>query len=352
MGGIVLAVWYTAGWNASARIGLDLESDGAMQINTITPACRELASGLQFPEGPIALPDGSVIVVEMRRQTLSRVTPGGQVEIVAELGGGPNGAALGPDGQIYVTNNGGPRWIVDAQGNSLPVGLADDNHGGSIQRIEPRTGKVATLYDRCDGRPIGAPNDLVFDDHGGFWFTDFGKYSAGSPGGGSAAGADSGGVYYARADGSRIERKIFPLDHPNGIGLSPDGKRLYVAETPTARCLAYDLDAPGVLAAGPGPFSDGGHVLANLGGQQFFDSLAVDGAGHVCVATIVPGAVSDIWPDGSRVDQYLLPDPIVTNVCFGGRALSTAFATLSLRGKLVAFDWPRPGAPLKHLNRA
>jgi gluconolactonase len=213
---------------------------------------------------------------------------------------------------------------------------------------------VETLYDRCDGRPIGAPNDLVFDDHGGFWFTDFGRYSAGSSdsGDGSAASADSGGVYYARADGSLIERKIFPLDHPNGIGLSPDGKRLYVAETPTARCLAYDLDASGALAAGAGPFGNRGHVLANLGGgHQFFDSLAVDGAGHVCVATIVPGAVSDIWPDGSRVDQYLLPDPIVTNVCFGGRALSTAFATLSLRGKLVAFDWPRPGAPLKHLNR-
>ncbi|HEY2112248.1 MAG TPA: hypothetical protein VGH25_11030, partial [Dongiaceae bacterium] len=109
-----------------------------MQINKITPAWRELASGLQFPEGPIALPDGSVIVVEMRRQTLSRVSPVGQVEIVAELGGGPNGAALGPDGQIYVTNNGGPGWLVDAQGNSLPVGLADDNHGWSIQRIEPR----------------------------------------------------------------------------------------------------------------------------------------------------------------------------------------------------------------------
>jgi gluconolactonase len=307
-----------------------------MQINRIVPAVRELASGLKFPEGPIARPDGSVFLVEMRRQTLSRVTPNGQVEIIAELGGGPNGAAVGPDGLIYVTNNGGPEWITDGQGNSLPISPAAGPHGGSIQVVDPRTGKVRTLYDRCDGRPIGSPNDLVFDDHGGFWFTDFGTFRPGT--------SQHGGVYYALADGSRIEPKIFPLENPNGIGLSPDGGRLYVAETSTGRCLVHDLEAPGVLVA------DGRHVLAALGGQ-FLDSLAVDAADHVCVATLVTGAVSDIWPDGTRIDQYLLPDPIVTNVCFGGPDLRTAFATLSLHGRLIAFDWPRPGVPLKHLNR-
>jgi gluconolactonase len=250
-----------------------------MEIRRITPDFRELASGLKFPEGPIAMADGSVILVEMRRRTLSRVTPGGTVEVIAELGGGPNGAAMGPGGRIYVTNNGGPEWI-----NGLPVSPAA-GHAGSIQVVEPPTGKVETLYDGC-----GAPNDLVFDDHGSFWFTDFGIYRPGS--------TERGGVYYARADGSRIEQKIFPLEHPNGIGLSPDGRRLYVAETPMARCLAFDLSAPGA----------DGEVLAKLDGQ-FFDSLAVDGDGHVCVATLATGAVSDIWPDGSRIEQYMLPDP-------------------------------------------
>ena len=261
-----------------------------MQIDRLTPEVRELASGLKLPEGPVALPDGSVILVEMRRQTLSRVTAAGQVEVVADLGGGPKGA---------------------------------------IQVVDPRTGKVETLYDRCDGQPIGAPNVLVFDEAGGFWFTDFGVYRPGS--------TDGGGVYYARADCSRIEAKIFPLDHPNGIGLAPDGKRLYVAETPTGRCIAYDLASPGVLAAATGD------VLVELEGQMF-DSLAVDAHGHICSATLATGAVSDVWPDGSRVDQYLLPDPIVTNVCFGGPDRHTAFATLSLYGRLVAFDWPRAGA--------
>ena len=84
-------------------------------------------------------------------------------------------------------------------------------------------------------------------------------------------------------------------------------------------------------------------MVAGLGGYQMFDSLAVDGEGHVCVATLITGAVSDIWPDGSRVDQYMLPDMMVTNVCFGGRELRTAFATLSMGGTLVSFEWPRPG---------
>ena len=70
-------------------------------------------------------------------------------------------------------------------------------------------------------------------------------------------------------------------------------------------------------------------MIAGLGGYQMFDSLAVDSAGHICVATLITGAVSDISPDGKSVTQYKLPDAMVTNVCFGGKDLRTAFATLS-----------------------
>jgi gluconolactonase len=91
-------------------------------------------------------------------------------------------------------------------------------------------------------------------------------------------------------------------------------------------------------------------VVVGLGGYQMFDSLAVDSEGHVAAATLITGAVSDIWPDGSRVDQYTLPDMMVTNVCFGGRDLRTAYATLSMGGTLVSFDWPRSGLPLHYLN--
>ncbi|MEO5899915.1 MAG: SMP-30/gluconolactonase/LRE family protein, partial [Ilumatobacteraceae bacterium] len=58
----------------------------------------EITSGLRFPEGPIAIDDGSVLLVEIARGTLSQVSPDGEIAVVADLGGGPNGAALGPDG--------------------------------------------------------------------------------------------------------------------------------------------------------------------------------------------------------------------------------------------------------------
>lgn len=312
-------------------------------MTTLTPAFTTLASGLRFPEGPVAMPDGSIVLVEIARQTLSRVTFDGRVHVVAHLGGGPNGAAMGPGGKIYVTNNGGFTW-VERPGRLFPALQAPDYTGGRIQIVDPETGKFDTLYDACDGRRLRGPNDLVFDGAGGFWFTDLGKVRE--------RDADRGAVYYARADGSLIREAVFPLERPNGIGLSPDGRTLYVAETPTARCWAFTLSAPGEIESANGPYrGEKGRLVVGLGGYQMLDSLAVDGEGHIAVATLVTGAVSDIWPDGSRVDQYVLPDMMVTNVCFGGPGRRTAYATLSMGGTLVAFEWPRPGLPLHHLDR-
>ncbi|HEV8441259.1 MAG TPA: SMP-30/gluconolactonase/LRE family protein [Methylomirabilota bacterium] len=309
----------------------------------IKPPFKQIAAGLRFPEGPIAMPDGSVVLVEIERRTLSRVTADGKVRVIATLGGGPNGAAMGPGGKIYVTNNGGLKF-VERPGKLFPIGQADDYVGGSIQIVDPDTGKFETLYDSCDGRRLRGPNDLVFDGAGGFWFTDLGKTRE--------RDADRGVVYYAKADGSLIKEAIFPLERPNGIGLAPDEKTLYVVETPTARCWAFRLSAPGQIESANGPYrGEKGTCLVGLGGYQMLDSLAVDSEGHIGVATLIAGAVSDIWPDGSRVDQYTLPDMMVTNVCFGGPGLRTAFATLSMGGTLVSFDWPRPGLALHHLNK-
>lgn len=297
---------------------------------------KEIASGLQFPEGPIAMPDGSVVLVEIKRGTLSRVTPDGKVKVVAETGGGPNGAAIGPDGCVYVCNNGGFEWH-ELNGLVLPGNQPANYIGGRIQRVDLSTGKVEDVYTECDGRPLRGPNDIVFDHTGGFWFTDHGKMRE--------RDRDRTGVFYARPDGSMIREVIFPLDGPNGIGLSPDDKRLYVAETFAGRVWAWDIPSPGEVQPAA-PLPPGGTLLAGLPGFQLFDSLAVDGEGWVCVATLVNGGITAISPDGSSIEHHPTGDLLTTNICFGGADLRTAFITLSSTGKLISMPWPRRGLKL------
>lgn len=297
----------------------------------------EIAEGLHFPEGPIALPDGSIILVEIARGTLSRVSLDGTVSVVADLGGGPNGAAMGPDGYCYVCNNGGFEWH-ERNGRLFPGEQPGDYSGGRIEKVDIETGAAEVLYDACDGLPLRGPNDIVFDGTGGFWFTDHGKSRA--------RDKDRTGVYYARADGSHIEEAIFPLEGPNGIGLSPDEKTLYVAETPTGRLWAYPIDAPGQVNASPRART----MMAQISNYHMFDSLAVDAKGNVCVATLITGGISVHSPDGQTVEFIPLPDPLTTNICFGGEDLSTAYITLSSVGKLVSMPWESSGLPLNFLN--
>ena len=300
-----------------------------------------VATGLKFPEGPIAMPDGSVLVVEIARGTLSRVEPDGRVEVVAETGGGPNGAAIGPDGYCYICNNGGFDW-VERRGRIYPGDQAADYTGGRIERVNLATGEVETVYEAADGVRLCGPNDLVFDAHGGFWFTDHGKNRP--------RDRDRTGVFYAKADGSYIEEAIFPLEAPNGVGLSPSGDELYVAETPTGRLWAWPLASPGKLAGERADRPDGGRLLRGRQGYFLFDSLAVAADGGVCIATIIDGGVTTVYPDEREPKFVPMPDRLTTNVCFGGEDLSTAYITLSSTGQLVSMAWDTPGAPLNHLN--
>ena len=115
---------------------------------------RILATGLGFPEGPVVMADGSVILTEIRNRRCSRVTADGKVTVFSDNGGGPNGLAVGPDGALYCCNNGGSRYV---EGKSMGQGPHPDYKGGSIQRLDPKTGEAKLLYAECDGhRALGA----------------------------------------------------------------------------------------------------------------------------------------------------------------------------------------------------
>ena len=304
------------------------------------PDLTIIASGLRFPEGPVAMPDGSVILVEIAAGRITRVRPDGSTATVAEPGGGPNGLAIGPDGKLYCCNNGGFNWFEHPGGLLIPHGQADAYSGGRIERIDIETGAVEVLYRDGDfGCRLRGPNDIVFDAHGGFWFTDHGKNRSRE--------RDITGIFYARADGSHLEEVIFPSENPNGIGLSPDGATLYAAETYTCRLMAFRVTAPGKvdLSAGLG---GPGIPLYRPAGYKFFDSLGIEQGGNICVATIGESGISVISPAGELVEFVPTPDPFTTNICWGGADLRTAYITLSGTGQLVALPWPRPGLKLTH----
>jgi gluconolactonase len=301
---------------------------------------REIASGLRFPEGPVWMDDGSILLVEVAAGTLTRIRQDGSRHVVADLGGGPNGAALGPDGAAYVCNNGGIAWFT-SKGFLRPGNQSEDYSGGRIERVDLETGRVERVYEEVQGGPLRGPNDLVFDAGGGFYFTDIGKSRAHE--------SDHGGIYFGHADGRPAQTVAYPLLTPNGIALSPDDNTLYYAETVGARLWAFDLDGPGRPRKAEFPSPQGARLLAASpsGRYQRFDSMAVDALGNLYVASLYDPAILVISPDGVLRGRIDFADYLPTNLCFGGADLRTLYVTLSGTGKLVAVDdWPVPGLRL------
>lgn len=275
-----------------------------------------LADGLDFPEGPVVTPWGTLVVMEVGAGRLTEIDPvSGERETFADCGGGPAAAAFGPDGALYVCNFG----------------------GAGIQRIDPGTREVTSLYTDCGGEPLGNPNDLVFDAHGGFWFTD------------TALGA----LFSATPDGRTIRRAADGLPQANGVGLSPEGTTLYVATSADGRLQSWEVTGPGEIAR-TGDEPSGARILWDFGAAQAgettptFDSMAIERNGNLCVGLLHDGAVGVFSPAGEYVERHPVPeyDWAVTNICFSGSDLRTAFVTCGGTGRVYRANWPRPGLAL------
>ena len=299
-----------------------------------------LAEGLHFPEGPIYCDDNSIILVEIAKGTLTKVYMDGKKEIIAELGEGPNGAAIGPDGFCYVCNNGGFEWEISSNKKCRrPIAQSKTYKSGKIQKVNLSNGQFQDIYTECNGINLNGPNDIVFDKKGNFWFTDLGKLRSRT--------MDRGTVYWAKVDGSEIKEVIHPLMTPNGIGLSPDEKYLYVAETEGGKLYSFEIVGDGLVRKISFPDSVyGGKLLNDNGGLVRFDSLAVEKDGNVCVGTLFNGGITVISPSKGIVEFCKISDPYITNLCFGDKNLNTAFITASYEGLLLKAKWPREGLKL------
>lgn len=296
------------------------------------------ASGLRFPEGPVALDDGSLLVVEVAGECLTRVAADGTNSRVVEMPGGPNGAALCGDGEVLVCNNGGFFAWHDVDNMVVPGPTPSTWTGGRIERVDLATGTVRTVWDRLDER-LQAPNDLVLDAHGGVWFTDHGvRQEPGSTNGHLPS------VLYGATDGTGLRAAVVGLDAANGIGLSPTGDELYVAETHTGRLWAWPVAEPGSLGRHPdGIEPHGGRLLFDAPEGHLFDSLAVDATGAVVVGTLATGGLTVVDPSTREATFIALPDPLVTNVCFALDGRRT-FCTGSGTGVVMVLPWPEAGA--------
>lgn len=295
---------------------------------------RVAADGLGFPEGPVVLSCGSVIVCEIQSRCLTLISPDGTKRRIMDLDGAPNGAAIGHDGALYICNNGnGFAWGAP-DGWTQPVGPNPDYSGGRIERVDLATRTVTELYRTVGGHPLLMPNDLVVDRDGGIWFTDHGTRTDRS--------LVHGGLYFGQPDGSMARPVAYPITTANGVGLSPDEKAVYVADTETGRLHSFDVTGPGDIRP-YNPLEPGQRILSNLKGFKRFDSLAVEKSGNIAVAGLTPGCITVISPGGTEVETIWTPDPLTTNIAFGGPDMRTAYITLAGSGKLIAMDWPREG---------
>jgi gluconolactonase len=300
------------------------------------------AEGLRFPEGPVLLPDGSILVSEIIAGTIVRATAGAPHEVVMEVPGMPNGLAFGPDGALYCANMGG---LLDPSILARTPGIDLDRlqyRGGSIQRIDLRAGTCTDIVTHVGERPLRAPDDLVFDSSGGFYFTDIGLTDNRN------RTSDITGIYYARTDSCECRQLVKSTFPTNGLGISPDGGQLIWTEYLSGRLFARDILGPGVLRDPDTVHSD--CLYVHPAPITWFDSLTVGASGEIAVAvhdgtTTGKSGVMSFSPAGDPAGFMPFDDPYTTHVIFSLDGPPTAYVTLSGTGLLVAVPWHHHGLP-------
>jgi gluconolactonase len=289
-------------------------SPGVVAAGTRIELIKE---GFTGTEGPVTLPDGSLIFTETQANRITRIAEDGSTSVFVEGSNGSNGLGFTPNGDLY-----------------------------AVQVLKPRVGivfpdpKVRTLADNFEGKPFGRPNDLVVDKQGNVYFTDSG---ANPPPAGQAAPAKppvetAKPAVYRISKKGELTRLAADIERPNGIQLSPDEKVLYVANTLGEHVLAYDIQADGGVGARRNFAKLDGWRKTETGGTSGADGLAIDDAGRLYVASNT--GIQVFSAKGEPLGTIALPKQ-PQNLAFAGEDKKTLYVVG--RGAVYRFAVLTPG---------
>jgi gluconolactonase len=260
-------------------------------------------------EGPMWR-EGRLWFSDQRGGNIYAVTPEGKITVIAEMAGGQ----INPQ---YTFNQGPNALAMDKDGTTLVCRQAIRDIG----RMKA-DGVIVEAYARYNGKRFNAPNDMVFAPNGTLWFTDPSFSLPGARSGGEVP-ADSqfpvDGVYSIK--NGKVTQAIADLRLPNGVGVSPDGKTLYIGTSSKPLIRAYDIAADDTLSNGR-DFTDFG-VKPEDKIRGYVDGLKVDSKGNVWSSG--PGGVTIISPLGKVLGRLQMPQ--ASNIAFGGADYKTVFFT-------------------------
>jgi gluconolactonase len=252
-----------------------------------------VAKGLRGTEGPIAAPDGALLLTEQTANVITRIDAQGNRSTYLENTNGSQGLTFDQKGRLI--------GVLPAM---RQIGV-----------LMPTRSVLATMF---EGKPFAGPNDLVADRKGGVYFTD--------PGGYPPAGeylTHIPGVYYIRPNGSVI-RIADDIARPNGIILSPDEKTLYVANTLGAFVVAFDVQPDGNVRNQRNFARLQGILMTNRGVRSGADGLAVDEAGRLYVTSTI--GVQVFGANGRHLGTIPIGNPDgPQNLAFAGSDKKTLY---------------------------
>jgi gluconolactonase len=283
IGGAVLA--------QNADVGKIQRVDPALD-KLVPPAAKieKLAGGFQFTEGPVWVKDGGghLLFSDIPANAILKWTPDGKVTTFRK----PVFPGTFPSGQ-FIGSNG---LILDAQGR-----LVSCEHGNRRVARTEKDGSITVLADRFEGHRLNSPNDAVYKKNGDLYFTDP-PYGFAKQDDDPAKELKFNGVYRLTKAG-KLELLVKDMTRPNGLGFSPDEKKLYIANSDAARkiWMVFDVKADGTLA--------NGRVFYDVTKEQAAgvpDGLKLDRRGNLYGTG--PGGIWVISPQGKHLGTIQPPE--------------------------------------------